>query len=364
MHSKYHVLFILFIAVISGCTGKKGPSPSEQGYFPVKEGAFEGTLTWRGIIRSANRIEIKTDKAIKVSKIVVKNDDKVKKGQLLIEVDTTEVTAKLNEATARLATATLELESSEIKVKHTEKISERKQALEAKGIIPKKEGEEALRDMKLANTEFKAKTLEKTKIEHEIEQLKEQLKISHFYSPMDGTISELVTDLQPGTDLQAAQPIGVVSDPSKLALWVPVEETEIHRIHVGDSSTVTLDAFPGDTFSGKILEKSLNAPAGRPQRVKTFEVSIGFDVKQKQIQEGFGGEANITYAHKENALTIPLSAVRYMDGRDFALVSKNAFGAGEMRKLELGLKTESEVEIVSGLNKKEYVIVEASTDSK
>ena len=87
-------------------------------------------------------------------------------------------------------------------------------------------------------------------------------------------------------------------------------------------------------------------------------MGIGFAPKGGVVKEGFQGEASIVFQKKENVLSIPLSAIRYLEGKEHVLVSKQESSTGEVRALQVGLRTEDEAEVISGVHDDEFVIID------
>ena len=313
--------FLLFFTVLTLASCIKTESKTDlnkKGYFQVKRSTLLGQLKWNGIVRSANRIEIRADRKVKVSNVLVKNFDTVKKGDLLIDIDKSELTTKLAEQNHRSRSLELEMHSSKVKSNFSERILERKKTLYAKGIIPEQEYDEAKREFKVGENDTKAKELELKKIKRETQELEEQMKNSSFRAPLSGIVSDMLSlESSSQPEVQAGQLLGIVSDPSNLALWINVEEGDIPKLKLGASLKVKLDSFREESFDGKVIDIHLSsAQNGDPAysvpqggtKAQTFEVGIGLDTKQKIVQEGYNGQAVFTFATKENVVTVPAVA--------------------------------------------------------
>lgn len=354
-------VLLFFIGSCTKATGKKGTASV---YYPVKKGPMEGKVGWRGVVRSANRIEIRSDRKVKISKVLVSNNQAVKKGDLLIEVDRTEIEAKKRELVDKTKAMDLERNSSRFRLEHAQKVLNRKTILSQKGIIARKEFEEAQREFRVAEMEIKSKELDAEKNKREVDELEDQLKSSNFFAPMDGIISG-IANLQDSNqgEVSPGQVMAVVFDPKVLALWVQVEESNLHRVAVGTKVELELDSFVGDKFQGTVTEVSVSA--SDPQQrsfMKSYGVSIVFDPKGKTVKEGFSGNATLVYAKKDGALTIPISGLRYMDGKEFVQVASSDQGSVQNREVKTGIQTDDEVEIVTGVSEKDFVVAEVESN--
>ncbi len=249
------------------------------------------------------------------------------------------------------------MQSSNIKSQHAFKVLNRKKSLLQKGIIAQKEHDEALKDYQLSDSDLKSKQLEKEKCERELSEVEEQLKTANFYSPMDGTVSSLVAP-ETTDELNAGQLLAIISDPKNLALWIEVDETQIHRLRVGSLAKITLDSNRGQSIEGRVSEVSLGSSEKEGTRLKTYDVSTRFDPKGQNIREGFSGQAEFVFARRENTLSIPLAAIRYMDGKELVVVAHDDRSMGTPKEVKFGLKTDVEAEVVSGLMENDYVVIE------
>ena len=93
--------------------------------------------------------------------------------------------------------------------------------------------------------------------------------------------------------------------------------------------------------------------------MRAFEVLVGFSAAGiANIREGMSGEVSIRYAYKENVLTVPLSALRYLDGKEFLMVASSKSATPDPKSVGVGLKTETEAEILSGVSAADYFVIE------
>ncbi len=361
-------VLIFFVVIFASCTNseKKSGTGSDvkTAYFQVKRLPLIGKKTWRGVVRSANRVELRSERRTKVAKILVENYQTVKKGQLLIELDRTDAENKRRDLVAKVKSLEVERQASQIKWTHAKRSVERKRPLLEKGIIPQKDYEDSQRELSLTETDAKGKDLELEKAKRDVSELDTQLQSTSIFAPMSGVLSGLINIESGNEEVSAGQLLAVVSDPNNLALWIAVEEGSVHRLNVGTKMNVSLDAITGSSFAGTVLDinASANNDGGRniSTRLKLYEVSVGFGVTQVQVREGLSGSATFQYENKVQAIAVPASALRSYQGKDALVVSAGASGSGEVRLVNTGIKTDNEVEILSGLSENEYVVVESN----
>ncbi|MFM8313503.1 MAG: hypothetical protein ACKOA8_04395, partial [Deltaproteobacteria bacterium] len=125
---------------------------------------------------------------------------------------------------------------------------------------------------------------------------------------------------------------------------------------VGQEAQVRLDILPGKTLRGSIFEISSNATDNNA-RVKTYTMGVAFDGAGLGLKEGFAGEGTLIYANKDNAITVPLAAIKYLEGKNYLVVSNAITGIRKTVPVSLGIKTSTEAEILSGVTETEFVVV-------
>jgi HlyD family secretion protein len=152
------------------------------------------------------------------------------------------------------------------------------------------------------------------------------------------------------------QALVTIIDPQSFALWVQVEETNLAMVSLGKKAQVTLDTLPGKVLQGSIFEISSNA-VDTNSRVKMYNMGIAFQGKDLELKEGYAGEGALIYANKPNALTVPLGALKYLDGKDFLVVANTLSGSRKTVPIQVGIKTDTEAEIVTGVSETDSVVV-------
>lgn len=353
-------VFALMLALsVSSCSKKAAMVDvgADDATVKAKRGIIEQEVTWRGSVRSSQRIEIRAERKVKISKSQVNNFQPVKKGQLLLEVDNSETETKIRELKDKTKTMELEFQSVTIKHRHAQKVLERKKSLFDKGIIAQKEFDDAAKDARLVGSEIRAKELEVEKLGRDLAEAHDQLKSSNFVAPMEGVVTGLVLPDSTGTDVQAGQSVATVSDPNRLALWVGVEETHLHKIKRDMKAVVTLDSVPNKEFEGKVISVGTTEMQGQGGRQRVYEVGISFPADKQPIREGYTGRAKVAFDRKKDALTVPLAALKYMDGKDYVAVAAGVGGGATAKLVSVGIRTDNEAEILSGVSENDTLFL-------
>jgi HlyD family secretion protein len=174
-----------------------------------------------------------------------------------------------------------------------------------------------------------------------------QLKETTIYAPLDGQIS--AAPLAVGAIATTNAPIvSMVS--AAVEVTVKVEEARIGQIKVGQPVTLTVAAYPGETFAAKVTRISPTAdPADR-----SFQIQVVPDIQDGRLKGGMFAEAGIITEQLANALLVPRAAVLSESGRSYVMVA--AGGQAERREVELGLSQGDQIQIRAGVVFGEQVV--------
>jgi RND family efflux transporter MFP subunit len=245
----------------------------------------------------------------------------VRKGERLARLDDTEAEATLKDLRA--------LED------YQRQEFERQSQLLARGATTSQSQQKAASDL--------------ARIQAQVAAQAQRLKYHEIVAPMDGTVlredGEIGDMVDPGTILYRiglAKPLWVVAE---------VNEEDVPRIAPGLKALLRTDAFAGQVLSGFVKEVT---PAGDPV-AKTFRVRIGLP-DDSPLRVGMSVEANIVARERKDALVVPANAVI---GRDVLVVRDGRPG---LRKVEIGIRGSSHVEILSGLDQDELVASPATAN--
>lgn len=196
-----------------------------------------------------------------------------------------------------------------------------------------------------------------------------QLDYTSVYSPIDGVVS--ARSVQIGQIIASGiNNVGggtaalKLSDVSRIFILAAVDESEIGSVQIGQPAEITVDAFPGKRFSGRV--DRIAAEGVNLQNVVTFEVRIEVESENKSLLKPMmTTNVNIVIADKSDVLTIPYNAVAREKGKTFAVMAKADGTAGDKVPVELGITDGSAYEVVSGVNEGDTVTVQrADADSE
>ncbi|MEI7670950.1 MAG: efflux RND transporter periplasmic adaptor subunit [Deltaproteobacteria bacterium] len=339
----------------------------------VEKGDIRGVLVETGIIKSQVGAVVKIGARAtgKVDKMHVKVGDRVKAGQLIAQIDDRETQKTLDQQKAALQVAESTL--AQINLTYPEKIREAeanftyvrltferektlfKKEYTAKDTLDKAESQfqaadailKRLRDEFVTQQKITAATMRETRAQ--LEQQEIRLTYARIYSPIPGIISDVTA--QEGETIVAGLQVAnlvTVLDPTRLEMWIYIDETDIGRAKIGQKVEYTVDTYPERIFTGTI-EKINPQPV-----VKENIVYYLSTVKVSPEDAGFlrpemTTHVKIVTIEKSGVLTVPNAAVKFEKGRQIAYRVVKGPEKVEKAELKLGIRGEDRTEILSGV---------------
>lgn len=170
-------------------------------------------------------------------------------------------------------------------------------------------------------------------------------------SPISGTV--VAVNLQVGDPIGSggANPAFVVENPNALEVVVPVNETQISQVHVGEAAALTTDALPGRLFPGVVSEV---APTGtNTQGVSSFNVTVALN-QAGALKAGMAADVTINIATINHALLIPAEAVTGSGRQAIVRVMQKGFPVPQV--VDIGLSNDVFAQVLSGLQPGEEVV--------
>ncbi len=196
---------------------------------------------------------------------------------------------------------------------------------------------------------------------------KQALLKTELLAPFDGEIvdinlqaGDMITQRYSATGLPIDSYVLKIADRRAVRMVGIVDEIDVVKISKGQQATVLVDAFPGKAFNGEI---KFISPYGTLQTgVATYKVEIALEpADTAYLTGGLTATAEILVDKREGVLLIPSSALHIQEGESWVYVTKgDEPGDVEQRQVEVGLQSQTQVEILSGLNEGEKVLLEKS----
>jgi HlyD family secretion protein len=342
------VLLIIVIVVLNTRGGGRGKTLDAE---IVEADSITSWVRAEGTVRAENQVEIGTEVMGRITKITVREGDRVKKGDLLCKIDPSTYAARLSQTKAQLRISESRLEKAKLDVVRYS---------------------ELLKDALVSQEEFERITTECDVLRAQMEtaqfavsEAQENLNKTALRSPVDGEVVGL--NMEEGETVV----MGIIGTPGSVIMTIAdrramfvraiVDETEIVKVKVGQKATVEVDAFPDTTFGGEVLRiggMPVSNYGGTEQAVN-FPVEVAVEGEETGLFPGMTATCNIIVARKDSAVVVPYGALgrRKVDEEETDVVFVIRNGEAKMVGVKIGVAGEKNAEIAEGVALGETLVV-------
>ena len=255
------------------------------------------SITATGTIEPVTSVTVGTQVSGIVSKLFVDYNSVVKKGQVIAELDKTNLMSQLNTAKTQLATAQSQLNYQTANYKRYKTLFE-------KGLVAADDFDNA----KLSYTQAKEQVVS---AKEEVQRAQTNLGYATITSPIDGVVlSKSVEEGQTvAASLSTPELFTIAQDLTNMQVVADVDEADIGDVKEGERVSFTVDAYPDDTFEGEV--KQVRQEATTTNNVVTYEVVISAPNADLKLKPGLTANVTIYTAERKGVLSVPSKALRF-----------------------------------------------------
>lgn len=397
--SKKTLIILLILAVViigglivakkSGVVGKSN-NGKEVVTEKVERITIVETVAATGKIQPEVEVKLSSEVSGEVIELPIKEGQDVEKGALLARINPDLVQSALNQSQAALQNSRAGLAQAEASLKVAKLNYERNKPLFDKGVISKADYDRSLSDYEVAQASKQSAYYNVQSVAAQVKQARDNLNRTSIFAPMSGTISRLGIELGErvvGTAQQAGTEIVRVANLTNMEVEVDVNENDIVKIEVGDSTLVEVDAYLKKEFKGIVTEIANSAETTlTADQVTNFKVKVrileqsyldlleGKSETYSPFRPGMTATVDIITTKKEDIIAAPISAIVVKtdtsstrrtsvkiektteDPQKFECVFVKNGGEAKLRVVETGIQNDTNIEIVSGLEEGDEII--------
>lgn len=272
---------------------------------------LQNSVTATGTIEAVTSVTVGTQVSGIVNKLYVDYNSQVKKGQVIAELDKTNLLSELNTAKANMASAQSQLNYQSANMK-------RYQTLYQKGLVSADDYENALLTYRQAKEQVATS-------KEQVQRAQTNLGYATITSPIDGTvISKSVEEGQTvAASFNTPELFTIAKDLTNMQVVADVDEADIGAVKEGDRVTFTVDAYPDDTFEGTVKQVRLQATT--TNNVVTYEVVISAQNADLKLKPGLTANVTIYTQERTGVLAVANKALRFTPtketvGKDMKIV--------------------------------------------
>ena len=312
--SKIWIAVVVIVIVAVAAWAMSGGKKEEDINFKEEKVALktlQNSVTATGTIEAVTSVTVGTQVSGIVNKLYVDYNSQVKKGQVIAELDKTNLLSELNTAKANLASAQSSLNYQAANM-------ERYRTLYKKGLVSADEYENALLTYRQAKEQVASS-------KENVQRAQTNLGYATITSPIDGTvISKSVEEGQTvAASFNTPELFTIAKDLTNMQVVANVDEADIGNVKEGDRVTFTVDAYPDDTFEGTVKQVRLEATT--TNNVVTYEVVISAPNADLKLKPGLTANVTIYTQERSGVLAVANKALRFTPtketvGKDMKIV--------------------------------------------
>jgi HlyD family secretion protein len=379
------VVLIVGLVIISA--GARRDRGVEVRFEKVGRKDLVAAVTASGKIQPKKKVDISADITGRITRIAVREGDLVKEGQFLLQIDPTVYEANVQRAQAALSAADAGAVQARANRDQALRALQRTKELRQQNpnLVPAEQLEQAQTAYDIAEANLNAAQHQVDQSRAAAREARDQLAKTRLMAPMAGRVTRLAVEegevAVPSTFSKDVGLLLTVSDLSVIQAEVQVDETDVVRIHLGDSVEVSIDAFPDTAFTGRVSKVSnssvrtaASSATGTNDRAVDYEVEITLDHPPAEVRPDLSATARVVTDTRKQVLSIPIIALTV---REHTPVSTEARpvdtmaakkkketegvfvvdkGAATFRPVKVGIAGDEYFEVVDGLKEGETIV--------
>ena len=359
----------------------------------VEQINLQETVAATGKIQPEVEVKLSSEVSGEVIELPVREGQQVKKGDLLVRINPDIYKSSLNRAQAGLQNVKSGLNQAEASLKEAKASYDRNKMLYEKGVISKADWDRAVSAYEVAEASKQASYYSVQSSAATVNEARDNLNRTTIYAPMSGTISKLSIELGErvvGTQTMSGTEILRVANLKNMEVEVDVNENDIVKVQIGDSTRVEVDAYLKKKFKGIVTEIANSAEGTlSADQVTNFKVKVRIEEESyKKMLEGkpenyspfrpgMTATVDIITEQKNKAIAVPISAVviktdttstkkRKLPNEEgevttkkeekFECVFVNVNGEAKLKVIETGIQDDAFIEVLNGLNANDEII--------
>ncbi|MCD6192875.1 MAG: efflux RND transporter periplasmic adaptor subunit [Candidatus Aminicenantes bacterium] len=326
-----------------------------------------------GEIKPRKNINISAHIPGRIVKIGVEEGQRVKAGDFLLMLDSTQYQAEVDRNKALLQSYKADLIRAEAVLKKDEKFYQRQKKLYEEQLISQEQLEAAQAQYEVSKAQYEALLFQIKQAEAALRSAQDNLNKTVYNSPIDGIITSLRVEegeiALVGTMNNPGTVLMTIADLSVMEVEVLVDETDVIGIKLGQPAEIKVDALPEKTLKGHVTEIGSSAlqKLTSSEESKDFKVVITLDDPPPELKPGLSATADIITAEKKGVLAVPISAIVIKeepatDEKSQPTKQEGVFLVGADNRVKFtpvkkGIMGEMKIEIKEGLKEGDLIVV-------
>ena len=333
-------------AIFSLTAARSDRKATEVRMEAVGQRSLVAAVTASGKIEADAQVDISADITGRIVQLGVKEGDVVKKGQFLVQIDPAQYQSSVKRLEGLLASNQANLVQAQTNRDQLKRQLDRWNEMRKinAALVSPEQVEQAQQQYDVAVASYHAGLANVEQARGSLSEARDQLSKTRILSPINGRVVRLPVEVGevavPGTFSRETGRLMTIADLGTILAKVKVDETDVVRVHLGDSVAVTIDAFQDSTFSGRVTKISNSASAasasagGSTDRAVDFDVEITLDKPPAGVRPDLSATSRIITDTRDKATAIPIIALTVRQHEDLQNELKPGQGAGAKPSLK------------------------------
>jgi len=278
---------------------------------PVTRGNIDMAISATGTVNPVTTVLVGTQVSGKIKALYADFNSEVKKGQLIAEIDPALFQASADQAKANLANARANVVKNQATLVDAARTRDRYKELLARHLVSQSDLDTAETNYETAKATVDSSKTQVDQTQAALNQAQTSLFYARIISPVDGTVISRNVDVGQTVAASFTTPtlFTIAVDLTKMQVDTSVDEADIGSLQVGQDAEFTVDAFPEETFRGKVFQ--VRNSAITVQNVVTYDVVIQVSNPELKLRPGMTANVSIITARVKDVLRIPNGALRF-----------------------------------------------------
>lgn len=328
--------------------------------------SIQSSVLASGRLAHENEVNLMSEEIGRVTQVYVEEGDRVKAGELLLQIDDETHRAAVEQNAAQVRMQEIAIERQQLRLENLRTQWQRQERLHERGLVDQDSFDLLTNELKLAEVDLQSTREQLSQVRAQLEQAEDRLRKTRVYSPIDGVVTSLdikvgETAISSTTNLPGST-LMTIANPDDIHTEVNVDEADIANVDVGQKAHVYAIAYPDAPIEGVIESIAITAKVPEGQQGLSFAVKIRLDPPPGvRLRPGMSCRAEIFTTTKEGVLAVPVQAVlveeNRVEGRTTYSVFVNRDGRARKVEVEVGVSDDAYQEITHGLVEGDEIVI-------
>ncbi len=294
----------------------------------VDRGDIADVVGATGVLQAVTTVQVGSQVSGTIKDLLADFNSNVKKGQVIARLDPALFQARVAQAQANLSSSRADVERARAAIADAKQKYERAQALAKQDLLPPSDLESAKAAYDSANAQLQANLAAVNQAEAALNQAQVDLAHSVISAPIDGVVLARSVDVGQtvAASFQAPVLFVIANDLTQMQVNASIDEADIGRVKTGQDVTFRVDAFPDQTFRGRLEQVRLQPVTA--QNVVTYNTIVAVDNKDLRLMPGMTATVSVVINERKDAVRVPAAALRF---RPEGFEDKRGSGGGRAR---------------------------------